>query len=407
MGKNNNFAITKKQASVELIDMAKKLFFPLIIVLLLVNCKGNNIQIKGNLTNPIQGEYIFIEELMSDLLVPVDSTPINADGSFSFSLDIERPSFFLLKFDNSNYLTMLLEPGQDIEITAQNDNLNFPTSITGTPGTTKMIAYNERLMETIDQISGLSKIYGANLQNPRLYAIMDSLDYLAQGYMSDINKFTKEYIDDNLSSLVSVIALYQQIAPGEYVLHPEKDLNYYIKVDSALFPKYPDYDPVATLHEQVQEVVSQLSTTAVNSPESLLGKILLEITLPNPNGEMVSLSSTRGKVVLVDFWASWCPPCREESPNLVKAYRKYKNSGFEIFQVSLDKTKDAWIKGITDDKLDQWIHVSDLKYWNSVVVEDFHLEAIPANFLLDGEGKVIAINLRGDELENKLGEIFK
>lgn len=405
MGKNNNFAITKK-ASVELIDMAKKLFFPLIIVLLLVNCKGNNIQIKGNLTNPIQGEYIFIEELMSDLLVPVDSAIIGTDGSFKFSLSIDHPSFYLLKFDNSNYLTMLLEPGQEIVINAESDNLNFPTSITGTPGTLQMISYNDKLRTTVDQISGLSDIYESNIGNPRLYAIMDSLDFLAQGYMADLNKFTKEYIDTNLSSLVSLIALYQQVAPGEYVLHPEQDLNYYIKVDSALYPKYPDYDPVSTLHGQVQEVVSQVSSMDANSPDNLIGKELSDITLPDPNGEMVSLSSTRGKVVLVDIWASWCPPCREENPNLVKVYRTYKNSGFEIFQVSLDKTKEAWTNGITNDKLDQWIHVSDLKYWSSVVVDEFKLEAIPANFLLDREGKVIAINLRGDELENKLKEIF-
>jgi len=131
-----------------------------------------------------------------------------------------------------------------------------------------------------------------------------------------------------------------------------------------------------------------------------------EIALPGPQGDTIRLSSTKGKVVLLDFWASWCSPCRKENPNLVKAYDLYHRKGFEIYQVSLDKTKDAWIKGIEEDHLERWIHVSDVKYWNSIVVPLFKIESIPANFLLDKDGHIIATNLRGEMLQNKLGEIF-
>jgi thiol-disulfide isomerase/thioredoxin len=138
-----------------------------------------------------------------------------------------------------------------------------------------------------------------------------------------------------------------------------------------------------------------------------VGDLAPEITLPSPKDEIINLSSTRGKIVLLDFWASWCSPCRKESPNLVKVYDLYRDKGFQIFQVSLDKAKEDWIKGIEDDKLGQWIHVSDVKYWNSMVVPLYKIESIPFNLLLDKDGKILATNLRGNALQEKLGEIFE
>jgi peroxiredoxin len=137
-----------------------------------------------------------------------------------------------------------------------------------------------------------------------------------------------------------------------------------------------------------------------------IGSMAAEIALRNPKGDTIKLSSLRGKYVLLDFWASWCDPCRNENPNLVRNYWRYKYAGFEIFQVSLDKSKDSWQKAILDDKL-FWINVSDLKFWNSPVVPLYGIESIPENFLLDPKGMIIARDLTGDALSFKLKEIFK
>jgi peroxiredoxin len=191
-----------------------------------------------------------------------------------------------------------------------------------------------------------------------------------------------------------------------YVLNPSRDIKYFVKVDSSLSILYPDYEPVTSLHKQVHEFVANAKGEPVASNAKGPGAEAPEITLPTPEGDTIKLSSTRGSVVLLDFWASWCAPCRQENPNLVKAYNLYHKKGFQIYQVSLDKTKDAWMKGIEDDQLGKWIHVSDIQYWNSVVVPLYKIESIPTNFLLDKEGRIIASNLRGDQLQLKLAELF-
>jgi thiol-disulfide isomerase/thioredoxin len=206
---------------------------------------------------------------------------------------------------------------------------------------------------------------------------------------------------------VSLVALYQQVAPQKYVMNPVADIEYFVKVDSSLFKRYPQSEPVKALHEQVQALVERVNMEKGQAPITGTGNPVPEIALPTPTGEIVKLSSTRGNVVLLDFWASWCSPCRRENPNLVKAYSTYKSKGFQIFQVSLDKTKEDWLTGIKQDNLGQWIHVSDLKYWNSMVVSLYKIQSIPYNILLDKEGKVIASNLRGEQLFLKLQEVFK
>lgn len=386
--------------------MTKKLFLIFVIAASLSACRKNSVEISGILEKPVRGEYIFLDELRSNELVTVDSVMLSDDGGFEFKMKIKSPSFYLLKINQNNFLTMLLEPGQKIKLTSHNDSLNYPIVVIGSKGTGMMAEYNKTLRRTITKLSGISTIYNRYLDSPELPKIIDSLDNIAQGYLNEINLYTKKYIDANISSLVSLVALYQQISPNAYVLDPVRDFSYFARVDSSLFSQYPDYEPVVSLHGQVQELKDRIESQRPSLSESSDKMEAPEIALPSPQGDTIRLSSTRGSVVLLDFWASWCQPCRGENPNLVKAYDMYHTKGFQIYQVSLDKTKEAWIKGIQEDKLSKWIHVSDVKYWNSVVVPLYRLESIPMNYLLDREGKIIATNLRGEALQNKLSELF-
>lgn len=153
------------------------------------------------------------------------------------------------------------------------------------------------------------------------------------------------------------------------------------------------------------KAVAQIKQQAAGLRTYTIGAEAPDFTGESPEGEEISLSDLRGKVVLIDFWASWCGPCRKENPNVVKMYAKYKDQGFEILGVSLDNTKNRWVKAIEDDKL-TWLHISDLKGWRSEFAKQYGVSSIPQTILLDKDGNILARNLRGPGLEQKLAKIF-
>ncbi|HEX2533595.1 MAG TPA: TlpA disulfide reductase family protein, partial [Chitinophagaceae bacterium] len=172
--------------------------------------------------------------------------------------------------------------------------------------------------------------------------------------------------------------------------------------------RFPEHTGLASIKNTLAQQQAQVQQQQAQQAASLVGRPAPDFALPDVNGKPVPLSSFRGKYVLVDFWASWCPPCRAENPNVVRAFNQYKNKNFTILGVSLDRPgqKDAWMKAIQDDGL-AWTHVSDLKFWESAVVPLYNIEGIPYNVLVDPAGTVVAENLREEALHAKLQEVLK
>jgi thiol-disulfide isomerase/thioredoxin len=387
--------------------MNKRLLVLAVATMLIVSCSNNTHVISGKLTNSQPETYLRLDQVKSNELVTVDSVMLDESGSFSFKRESEDPMFYVLRVHNESFLTVIIEPGEKLEIVADYDSLNIPVSAKGAVGTETMLQYNKALNFTLEKMSALSDIYMQNIENPELEKVMEELNIEAEAIIDEAVVYTKKYIDDNLTSLVSLFMLYQQVSPGMHIMHPLNDMDYFIKVDSSLFTLYPNSEPVIALHEQVNEIRARVAEETAGTESASAGAVAPEIALPSVKGDTIKLSSTRGKIVLLDFWAAWCPPCRKESPYLVAAYDKYNSKGFEIFQVSLDKTRQDWIKGIEEDKLGRWIHVSDVMYWNSIVVPLYKIESIPFNVLLDREGRIIDSNLRGERLEEVLETLLK
>jgi thiol-disulfide isomerase/thioredoxin len=190
-----------------------------------------------------------------------------------------------------------------------------------------------------------------------------------------------------------------------------KDVNS-IRLIQKVGGYYPDYQELAGLFKQLDKKVRKTNDGKLFEryldalKNTMPGKKSPSITQLNLNGEPYALSDLKGKYVLIDFWASWCPPCREENPKLVKTYTEFKEKNFEILGVSFDREFDAWAKAVKDDNL-TWKHVSDLQGWNNSAGQAYGVKAIPQNILVDPEGKVVARNLHGEDLNNKLKEILK
>lgn len=386
--------------------MIKKILSLAFATMLIASCSNNTHVISGKLANSKPDSYLVLDQVKANELVSVDSVKLDATGSFSFKRESEDPMFYILRTQDESFMTVIIEPGEKLEVVADYDSLNTPTSAKGAVGTEVMLQYNKELNATLEKMSALSDIYMQNIENPEIEQIMEQLNIEAEAIVNEAIVYTKRYIDENLTSLVSLFMLYQQVSPGMHIMHPLNDMEYFIKVDSSLFSLYPNSEPVIALHEQVAEIKARLEEETEGTEATSGGAVAPEIALPSVNGDTIKLSSTRGKIVLLDFWAAWCPPCRKESPYLVKAYDKYNSKGFEIFQVSLDKTREDWVKGIEDDKLGRWIHVSDVMYWNSIVVPLYKIESIPFNLLLDREGKIIDSNLREERLEEVLATLL-
>jgi thiol-disulfide isomerase/thioredoxin len=353
-----------------------------------------------------RSDMIYLKEMTSRELLPLDSCKLDSSGTFQLHGASPESRFFAVYARPGDYVYLLAETGDQITLNGDARNLAGSYRVEGSEDSRLIRELTTQQSRTLEKIRDLSKIFNDSLESPRFSDIKAELDSSYKEAINAQRQFTFRFIEENLNSQASLMALYQQMGPRSYLLEPNKDFRYFAMVDSSLNMLYPESDAVIDLHRQVDELRQQKQMEAMNAAKFGIGKEAPEIALPSPSGDTILLSSLRGKIVLLDFWASWCAPCRSENPNLVANYKKYRDKGFEIYQVSLDRTKAAWIKGIEDDKLD-WIHVSDLQYWNSVVVPVYNIQGIPMNFLLDRDGKILAQNLRGEELGKKLEEIFK
>jgi len=234
-------------------------------------------------------------------------------------------------------------------------------------------------------VSQMNESYGAAVKSQN----KEEIENIQKQYEENLKEVNNK-IKQKIREMGTSVAILQAIN----FLDKDQDFTFIDSIARVIEKEMPDY-------QIKKEFISEVN----NLRKLAIGSIAPEIELPNPQGDIVKLSSLRGAYVLIDFWAAWCGPCRKENPNVVNMYNKYREKGFEIFGVSLDRNREDWIKAIDNDGL-IWTHVSDLKYFNSEAARIYNINAIPATYLIDRQGKIIGKNLRGKVLEEKLEEIF-
>lgn len=352
--------------------------------------KEGYINLSGTVGFPKANGLILLEEFTGSDFKVKDTLTLDENYTYSKNVKVDNPGYYRLNFYNLQHVNVILHR-DDIKVSVAGNSQNGFSQVSGSSDH-DFIAAVQKASQDFQQSEGVQRInqeFGEANQNED----QEKMNALRQEYL-ELDEEFKQSIVNMIDTMGASLGVVEVLRSGG-ILDKDKYYDTYKKYAELLKSELPNSS------------IANLFVTEVDQMKRLaVGQMAPEISLPNPDGEIVPLSSLRGKYVLVDFWAKWCGPCRMENPNIVRMYNRFNKDGFEVYGVSLDRNKSDWLKAIEQDGL-RWTQVSDLKYWNSEAARLYNIKAIPFGILVDPEGVIIGKNLRGPALQKKLEEIFE
>ncbi len=347
----------------------------------------NNVSIDGSISNATTQE-VYLAKIGGQSAIPLDTIKLDANQNFHFDLMVDNPGFYQLSQGGKEFTMIILSPNDRMQIKLDAQNIQSPLEVKGSWETEEVVKVSSRMIAFDIKKQNLEEKYKNVYGTPEQDSVGKALAVEFEANENDRISYLKSNMlaNPSLSGL-----LYMN------TIKVQENIDFYADYAPKMKKKYPENIFVNSLYSQYMREKGQVKLSH--------GDAAPEISLPTPDGSIFKLSSLKGKVVLIDFWASWCSPCRRANPHVVSLYKKYHEKGFDILGVSLDKTKESWVKAIKDDGL-LWHQVSDLKYWQSEAGRAYGVQSIPHTVLIDREGNIIAVGLRDAVLESKLEEIF-
>ena len=370
----------------------KKIVFIITSALLFVACnnlKDNEFLISGTANGIENGKKVFIE-VQTETGTLAKDTAVVTDGKFELKGITEEIDLGFIRIENEQInLPLILEEGK-IEINIVKDSLHKST-LGGTPNNDKFQKFNTESRAISEKVAKFEKDNGPEMQKAQMSNDTVTINKLLKEYkkfQNEMNDYSKKFIKENPDAYLSVLLL-ENFLMRQY-LTPEEIKSYFEGLD-----------------KDVKETKSgkKIKTALDATTAIVVGKPAPNFSAPSPEGKTISLKESLGKVTIIDFWASWCGPCRAENPNVVALYNEFHPQGLNIIGVSLDKDAAKWKEAIAKDGL-IWPHVSNLKFWEDPIAKQYNVQSIPATFILDEKRNIVAKDLRGEELRAKVAALL-
>jgi peroxiredoxin len=376
-------------------------------VLIFSACKPTHFEIKGNISNA-DGETLILEKLELDRNIVMDTLVLGKSGRFSFDGDqLEVPSFFRLSLSPNNFITLLIDSTEQLKVTADGSHLEDSYRLEGSLESKKIQILNQRLKTLRGSVDSLLTLY-QSLQSKKELDRKKEIGQELLASLEEHKQFIGTFVMDNPRSFASYYALFQRLSDNTLVLNvmDKKEQVYFAAIATSLNLLYPESPRVKQLYNYVLSAKAEQQRSKVTALlESSVAESIPEIREKTVDGEEVALSSLKGKVVLLSFWASWDKGSVADNQELKKIYGDFHKKGFEVYQVSLDRSKVLWENAIVSNEL-PWINVSDLQYTDSYPARIYNIKQLPANYLISREGEIIGKNLFGNLLREKLDELY-
>lgn len=376
----------------------KKFIFLIPLFSILFSCQNKNIVIKGEIQEA-NNKTIYLERIHTNTKEIIDSIKLDKKGKFEFNIFSEKIHFYSLRLTNGKIINLLAKPKDEIKILSKANIMNKVYSVEGSTDSELIRLLNRQLHKTkasIEKITAEININGnTELLNKKLLDVINSQ-----------REFTINFIIKNATSLASYIAIYQKINANTYTLNENSDIKFIKIVASSMKALHPEGEYTKAILVSIVKMNKELSNIRVKNIIKEKGDNFPNLTLNTPEGKPVELKSLKGKFIILNFWASQDRNSRKLNQDLKKIYKKYKNKGLEIYQVSVDKNKNNWTNAIKQDGL-KWINVCDISTGSRLASQTYNVQTIPANYLINKNGDIVGKNLYGVALREKIAELLK